>query len=94
MSGPSWESLAVVMVVLSLVAFVTYGVDKWAARSGRWRVSERTLLLLGVLGGWPGAWVAQRAFRHKTVKAPFQRAFRLTVGLHVAAVGGLAWWWS
>lgn len=53
---------------MSLTSFVAYGVDKrWAAIGGR-RVRERTLHLLGLLGGWPGGLVARRYFRHKTQK--------------------------
>ncbi len=45
------------------VAFAAYWLDKFAARTGRWRTAERTLHLFGLVGGWPGALVAQRVFR-------------------------------
>jgi len=48
----------------------------------QWRTGEGTLILLGVLGGWPGAIVAQQLFHHKTKKRSFQIAFWLTVLLH------------
>jgi len=48
----------------------------------QWRTGEGTLILLGVLGGWPGAFVAQQLFHHKTKKRSFQIAFWLTVLLH------------
>jgi uncharacterized membrane protein YsdA (DUF1294 family) len=63
----------------SVTCFVAYAIDKRAAVAGRWRVSERTLLGLGVLGGWPGAIVAQQTLRHKTQKAGFRRAFWASV---------------
>jgi uncharacterized membrane protein YsdA (DUF1294 family)/cold shock CspA family protein len=69
----------------SLAAFVSYAVDKQAAIAGRWRTSEATLLLLGLLGGWPGAIAAQHLFRHKTSKASFYVAFRVTVILNATA---------
>ena len=59
--------------------------DKTAARSGRWRVSERTLLNLGLIGGWPGAIIAQQVLRHKSKKTAFQRAFWVTVLVNVVA---------
>ena len=58
----------------STASVVAYGVDKSAARQGRPRVCERTLHLLAVIGGWPGALVAQRLFRHKSRKPSFQVA--------------------
>jgi len=58
-------------LLLSFLAFISYGIDKRNAIKGRWRVSERTLHLWTVIGGWPGALVAQKIFRHKTQKRPF-----------------------
>ena len=72
----------------SVVAFAAYAFDKSAARRGAPRVSERTLLVLGLVGGWPGALVAQQAFRHKTRKRSFRRAFWTTVVLNVLALAG------
>lgn len=72
----------------SLLAFVLYWHDKSAAQRGRRRTSESRLHLLALLGGWPGALVAQRAFRHKSRKAAFQRIYWLTVLLNL---GGLGW---
>jgi uncharacterized membrane protein YsdA (DUF1294 family) len=57
--------------VSSLVCAVAYAQDKWAAQAGRWRVRESSLLLLGLVGGWPGAIVAQQLLRHKTRKPSF-----------------------
>lgn len=64
---------------MSVIAFAAYGLDKRAARRNAPRTSERTLLTLGWLGGWPGAVVAQQVFRHKTRKRSFRRAFWGTV---------------
>ena len=68
----------------SLAAFVAYWVDKNAAASGSWRTRESTLHILALVGGWPGAFLAQRALRHKTSKASFQAAFVATALLNVA----------
>ena len=73
---------------LSLLALLLYRADKQAAQSGAWRTPEATLLMVGLLGGWPGAFVARAVFRHKTRKQPFVTLFWLTVAVHCAA---LAW---
>lgn len=67
----------------SILCFIFYAVDKRAARADRWRVSENTLLLLGLIGGWPGAIVAQQTLRHKTKKVSFRKAFWVSVVVNV-----------
>jgi uncharacterized membrane protein YsdA (DUF1294 family) len=75
----------------SSISFVVYGLDKRWAVSGRRRVPERTFHLLALLGGWPGAVIAQRWFRHKSRKVPFLIAFWAVVVLHVAVVVAVAY---
>ena len=72
----------------SVVAFLAYLLDKSAARNNQWRTAENTLQMLGVIGGWPGALVAQKLLRHKTRKLSFQFVFWLSVLLNCS---GLAW---
>lgn len=79
------------VAVTSLVSVAAYGLDKRRAAAGGRRIPERTLHLLALLGGWPGAIVAQRRFRHKTRKVPFLIAFWAVVVLHVAVVGTVAY---
>lgn len=52
-------------VSLSLIAIAAYAIDKSAAMNQRWRTKESTLHFIALLGGWPGAWIAQLLFRHK-----------------------------
>ena len=68
-----------------VVAFVAYAIDKSAAQNNRWRTQESTLHLLGLVGGWPGAYLAQRLLRHKSIKAEFQSVFWVTAALNTAA---------
>jgi uncharacterized membrane protein YsdA (DUF1294 family) len=75
-----------VVAVLSGASFVAYAADKRRAGTGRRRIPERTLHLLALLGGWPGALAGQRRFRHKTRKVSFQVVFWAVVLLHVAIV--------
>jgi len=72
--------------VMSAVAFFVYWADKRAAQHGRQRIRERTLHLLALLGGWPGAYAAQRILRHKTARAAFQRIFAVTVLLNILSL--------
>lgn len=81
-SVPIWA--AVGYFVLSVVCCILYGHDKMAARAGKRRVPERTLLLVGLVGGWPGGLVGQQMFRHKTVKRSFRVQFWITVVVNVA----------
>jgi uncharacterized membrane protein YsdA (DUF1294 family) len=71
----------------SIVTFVLYGFDKRRARNGGQRVRERTLHLWELVGGWPGAWIGQRVFRHKTQKTSFRLVFWAVVILHLALWG-------
>jgi uncharacterized membrane protein YsdA (DUF1294 family) len=60
------------LVLVNGVTFACFGLDKTAARTGARRIPEAQLLLLGLLGGTPGAFIASRLFRHKTKKQPFR----------------------
>jgi uncharacterized membrane protein YsdA (DUF1294 family)/cold shock CspA family protein len=77
------------LLLVNLLTVVIYGVDKSAAQAGRWRTAESTLHLLSLAGGWPGAWCAQRLFRHKSRKTSFMAGYWATVLLNMAAVA--AW---
>lgn len=72
---------------LSLAVFALYALDKFAARRGDWRVPENLLHLMALLGGWPGAWMGQLKFRHKTRKRGFRLVFFLTVILNLGLIG-------
>ncbi|MGR2751999.1 DUF1294 domain-containing protein [Agromyces arachidis] len=88
--APWW--LAAAYAGLSLLSFIAYGIDKAAAGREARRVPERTLLLLDVLGGWPGALAAQQLFRHKTRKRVFRRAFWGRVALNLCVVVAAITW--
>ncbi|KAF3046589.1 hypothetical protein E8E12_011098 [Didymella heteroderae] len=64
---------------MSGLTFLTYGYDKMQARHLEWRVSEWTLHLLGLLGGWPGALAGMHFFQHKTRKTKFLVPFWVIV---------------
>lgn len=54
------------LAAVNLVTFTVYGVDKAKARRGAWRIPEKTLFLLPLLGGSVGALLGMLVFRHKT----------------------------
>ena len=78
---------------INVLAFLTFGWDKWAARRKARRVPETRLLLFAALLGAPGAWLAVSVFRHKTVKTSFRIRLVLATLPNVAALLAAAWWW-
>lgn len=71
-------------LVVSVVSIAQYWLDKRAAVRGGWRISERTLLVTDLLGGWPGGLLARRWLRHKTRKGSYRLRFALVVAVHIA----------
>ena len=78
--------LVVIYLVMSLVAFCAYAIDKFKAKRGMWRIPENTLHILELCCGWPGALLAQRLIRHKSVKTSFRVVFWAMVALNVTIV--------
>ena len=65
-------TIIIVYASLSLICFAVYGIDKWfSLKEGQRRIPEITLHILEILGGWPGALMAQIILKHKTQKKPF-----------------------
>ncbi|TPX05599.1 DUF1294 domain-containing protein [Schumannella luteola] len=86
---PYW--VWILYVGMSFATFVAYALDKRAASSSGWRLSEGSLLAMGLACGWPGAIVAQQVLRHKTVKMSFQIVFWVTVVVNVVAFVVFSW---
>ena len=86
--GRLWWPVVCVYIVTSMAAFYAYKRDKEAAQVSARRTNEWTLIVLGLIGGWPGALVARHRFRHKTKKVAFRVGYWLSVVFNVA---GLAW---
>jgi len=88
-----WRILVGVPLVVSLGTFVAYRSDKRRAQAGEWRVPESTLHLAELAGGWPGAFLAQRTFRHKTSKVSYQVVFWVIVlSYQLVALDSLLGW--
>lgn len=87
-----WKSAAYALTI-SLITYAVYASDKRRARTRAWRISESTLHLLELLGGWPGAWLAQHRLRHKCSKGSYQLVFWSIIVIHqFAAYDSLQNW--
>lgn len=81
---PIW--VAGIYLGISVACFLLYAEDKSKARNGRWRVAESSMQVIALIGGWPGAIVAQQVLRHKTRKRGFQFVFWTAVVLNMTAL--------
>lgn len=59
------------LVLVNIINFIFYGIDKFKSKHGFWRIKEKTLLLMGLVGGGLGGYIAMILFRHKTLKTKF-----------------------
>ncbi|MGM9537547.1 MAG: DUF1294 domain-containing protein [Candidatus Onthomonas sp.] len=83
------------LVLINVLAFVLFGLDKWKARRDAWRISENALMLSAVLGGSIGALAGMRVFHHKTRHKKFFIGIPLLLALDVALaiLGRILGWW-
>ena len=61
-----------ILLAINMLTFTIYGIDKYKAQKGLWRIPETTLLLLAAVGGSIGAWLGTRIWRHKTMHKKFK----------------------
>ena len=85
-TGKFSQQLLFGYVCFSLINFLVYAFDKSKSKRGAWRIKESTLHFFSVIGGWPGAAIAQQLLRHKTQKKEFLRIFWITVVINIAAL--------
>ena len=83
------------LVFINLLAFVLFGLDKWKARRGAWRISENALMLSALLGGSIGALAGMRVFHHKTRHKKFTVGVpaMLVLDVALAVLGRVLGWW-
>ncbi|MGN0283371.1 MAG: DUF1294 domain-containing protein [Segatella copri] len=72
------------LLAVNIATFFLYGIDKYKARKGRWRISEATLLLMAVFGCSIGAWAGMRLWHHKTMHKKFKYGIPIIIILQVA----------
>ena len=74
------------LVIINIVTFVVYGIDKWKAKRGNWRISEATLLILAVIGGTIGALLGMKVWHHKTMHLKFKYGLPLILLAQIALI--------
>lgn len=84
--------IAFIPIIACIVTYMVYAADKHFAQTNRWRIPEANLHLLELVGGWPGALLAQRVLRHKTRKASYRIVFWLMVVLNILAMAAWIFW--
>ena len=72
------------LLAINIASFFLYGIDKYKAKKGRWRISEAILLLMAVIGGSIGAWVGMRIWHHKTMHKKFKYGIPVIIIFQVA----------
>ena len=75
------------IVGVNILAFLVYGIDKWRAKKGKWRISEATLLLLAVIGGSIGAWLGMKVWHHKTMHKKFKYGIPAILIIQIILIG-------
>ena len=78
------NALLYYLIVINILTFAVYGIDKWKAKQGSWRISEATLLLLAVIGGTIGALFGMQVWRHKTMHLKFKYGLPLILLAQIA----------
>jgi uncharacterized membrane protein YsdA (DUF1294 family) len=78
--------ILILFLVLNLITFFVYGIDKWKAKKGKWRISEATLLILAAVGGSIGAWCGVKVWHHKTLHKKFRYGIPAIIILQIAAI--------
>ncbi|MBR6975080.1 MAG: DUF1294 domain-containing protein [Bacteroidaceae bacterium] len=78
------------LIVINIVTFLVYGIDKWKAKQGSWRISEATLLILAVIGGSIGALLGMKVWRHKTMHKKFKYGLPLILIIQIILIGYLS----
>ena len=72
------------LLAVNITTFLVYGIDKYKAKKGKWRISEATLLTMAAIGGSIGAWAGMRLWHHKTMHKKFKYGIPVIIILQVA----------
>ena len=78
------EEIICYLLAVNIVTFLLYGIDKYKAKKGKWRISEATLLTMAAIGGSIGAWAGMRLWHHKTMHKKFKYGIPIIIIMQVA----------
>ena len=78
------EEIICYLLAVNIVTFLLYGIDKYKAKKGKWRISEATLLTMAAIGGSIGALAGMRLWHHKTMHKKFKYGIPLIIIMQVA----------
>ena len=81
------EAVIYYLVIINIITFLVYGIDKWKARKSLWRIREASLLMLAVLGGSFGAWLGMKVWHHKTQHKKFRYGIPAIIIVQIAVIG-------
>ena len=84
------NALLYYLIVITIVTFLVYGIDKWKAKQGSWRISEASLLILAVIGGSIGALFGMKVWHHKTMHKKFRYGLPLILIIQIILIGYLS----
>ena len=74
------------LLAINIATFFLYGIDKYKAKKGKWRIPEATLLTMAAIGGSIGAWVGMRLWHHKTMHKKFKYGIPVIMIMQVCLV--------
>ena len=78
------EEIICYLLAVNIVTFILYGIDKYKAKKGKWRISEATLLTMAAIGGSIGAWAGMRLWHHKTMHKKFKYGIPVIIIMQIA----------
>ena len=84
------QTIIYILIVINIITFLVYGIDKWKAKQGRWRISEATLLILAAIGGSIGALLGMKIWHHKTMHKKFKYGLPLILIIQIILIGYLS----
>lgn len=87
-----WYIVLLYLVLINVITFFMYGIDKYKAKHAKWRIQESTLIWMAVFGGSIGAWLGMSTWHHKTQHAKFKYGVPLILLTQLAAVA-LIWYY-
>ena len=80
------QTIVYILICINVLTFLVYGIDKWKAKQGSWRISEATLLILAVIGGSIGALLGMQVWHHKTMHKKFKYGLPLILLAQIALI--------